>query len=143
MFEEVPAIPVCGGMSVSSERFAGVEILRVLKPGLAKKVTIHLNEDTSAGSDFIYEQVFSFLFAEGVSGATLTRPQEGFGEHHHRHSTEGHGAERRHLPVQIQFIESPEVVDALLPRLCELVTDGLVEMHETTVLKVAMQETGF
>lgn len=115
----------------------------MLKAGPARKVTIHLNEDTSAGSNFIYEQVFSFLFSQGVSGATLTRPQQSFGEHHHLHSAEGHGAERRHLPVQIQFIESPERVDALLPSLFDLVTDGLVEMHETTILKVAMQETGF
>lgn len=115
----------------------------MLKTGPAKKVTIHLNEDTSAGADFIYEQVFSFLFSEGVSGATLTRPQQGFGEHHHLHSAEGHGAEKRHLPVQIQFIESPEKVESLLPGLCDLVTDGLVEMHETTVLKVAMQESDF
>jgi PII-like signaling protein len=130
-------------LEIHARRDSSGEKVRVLRAGPAKKVTVHLNEDTSAGSNFIYEQVFSFLFSAGVSGATLTRPQQGFGEHHHLHSTEGHGAEKRHLPVQIQFIESPDKVDALLPRLCDLVTDGLVEMQETTVLKVAMQETSF
>lgn len=112
----------------------------MLARGPAKKVTIHLNEDTSSGSTFIYEQVFSFLMSQGISGATLIQPQQGFGAHHQRHSREGHGAEKRHLPVQIQFIESPKTIDAILPQLCDLVKDGLIEAHETTILKLVTQE---
>ena len=115
----------------------------MLTPGPARKLTIHLNDDTGTGSGFIYEQVFAFLFARGVAGATLLRPQAGFGEHHHRHSQEGHGAEHRHLPVQIQFVEKAEIVDELLPSLCELVLDGVIEMHDTVILKAARQETAF
>lgn len=112
----------------------------MLKPGPARKVTIHLNEDTSTGSDFIHEQVFSFLFSRGVAGATVLRPQAGFGEHHYKHNQHGHGMERSHLPVQIQFVEEPHVVDALLPSLLELVADGMIEMHDTVVLRAARQE---
>jgi PII-like signaling protein len=39
------------------------------------------------------------------------------------------------MPVRIEFIESAERVDELMPNLCELVTDGLIEAHETTVYK--------
>lgn len=109
----------------------------MLKPGLASKVTIHLNDDTSSSTSFIYEQVFQFLYDNGVAGATLTRPQAGFGSHHHSHSREAYGASGSHLPVQIQFVDSPEVVNGLLPALCELVKDGLVEMQETRVIKAA------
>lgn len=112
----------------------------MLTRGLAKKVTIHLNEDTSSGEAFTYERVFSFLMSQGISGATLTRPEQGFGAHHHIHSRSGHGAENRHLPVRIEFIETPATLDALLPALCEIVQDGLIEAHETTVLKLATQE---
>jgi uncharacterized protein len=112
----------------------------MLKPGPARKVTIHLNEDTSTGSDFIHEQVFSFLFARGIAGATVFRPQAGFGGHHYKHSQEGHGTERSHLPVQIQFVEEPHVVNALLPALFDLVVDGMIEMHDTVVLRAARQE---
>jgi PII-like signaling protein len=45
--------------------------------------------------------------------------------------------------VKIEFIDSPEVVEALLPALLELVPDGLVEMHETMIVKVAKQEPSF
>lgn len=112
----------------------------MLTRGTARKVTIHLNEDTSSGEEFTYERVFAFLMDQGVSGATLTRPERGFGVHRHMHSRAGHGAQNRHLPVRIEFIEGPETVDALLPTLCEMVGDGLIEAHETTVIKLATQE---
>jgi PII-like signaling protein len=54
------------------------------------------------------------------------------------HSTEGGPAEKEHLPVRIEFVEAKETADALLPLLCELITDGLIEAHETTVLKAAI-----
>jgi PII-like signaling protein len=109
----------------------------MLKPGLASKVTIHLNDDTSSSTSFLYEQVFQFLYDNGVAGATLTRPQAGFGSHHHSHSRDSYGPSGSHLPVQIQFIDSPEAVSRLLPALCDLVKDGLIEMQDTTVIKAA------
>lgn len=112
----------------------------MLTRGTAKKVTIHLNEDTSSGEGFTYERVFAFLMDQGVSGATLTRPEQGFGAHHRRHSKAGHGAENRHLPVRIEFIEGTDAVEAILPALCEMVEDGLIEAHDTTVIKFATQE---
>jgi PII-like signaling protein len=112
----------------------------MLTCGPAKKITIHLNEDTSSGEGFTYERVFSFLLSQGVSGANLLRPEQGFGARHQRHSREGHGAENRHLPVRIEFVESLEIAEAILPKLCELVTDGLIDAHDTTVVKVAKQE---
>lgn len=112
----------------------------MLTSGPAKKVTIHLNEDTSSGEGFTYERVFAFLMDQGVAGATLTRPEQGFGAHHHRHSRAGHGAENRHLPVCIEFVEGPEALQAILPALCDMVEDGLIEAHDTTVIKLATQE---
>jgi uncharacterized protein len=97
----------------------------MLKPGAAKKVTVHLNEDTSTAGAFIHEQVFSLLFSRGVAGATVLRPEAGFGEQHRRQGHEGE-SERRHLPVQIQFVEEPKLVDALLPALFDLVVDGIM-----------------
>jgi PII-like signaling protein len=49
-------------------------------------------------------------------------------------------AEREHLPVRIEFIETKDAAEALLPALCELITDGLIEVHDTTILKSAVRE---
>src|ERR1700704_690096 len=103
--------------------------------GDAKKVTIHLNDDTSSAQDFLYREIFTFLFERGVAGATLLRPEAGFGSHHQRHLQHGDASEGQHLPVRIEFIDSIERVEALLPELCTLVTDGLIEAHDTVIIR--------
>jgi PII-like signaling protein len=109
----------------------------MLSPGPAAKVIIHLNEDTSSSRDFLYREIFGFLFDRGVAGATMIRPVAGFGSHHHVHTEGSGGVEGEHLPVRIEFLESPDVVNALMPELCALVSDGVVEMQATTVVKNA------
>jgi len=113
----------------------------MLKLGPAKKVTIHLNEDTSSSRDYIYREIFSFLLDQGVAGATLIRPDAGFGPHHRVHSQDGEGVAGQHLPVRIEFIETKERFEAILPELYRLTTDGLIEAQETTILKLAMTES--
>lgn len=108
---------------------------QMLQPGLAKKVTIHLNEDTAAKRDFLYNEIFSFLYQRGVAGATLIRPDAGFGSHHRIHESEHGHAAGEHMPVRIEFVESPECVASLMQDLCELLSDGLIEAHDTTVYK--------
>lgn len=106
----------------------------MLKAGPARKVIIHLNEDTVAPNGFLYKEIFAFLFSHGVAGATLIRPEAGFGSHHRIHAA--HNAapgEEGHLPVRIEFIESVEKVQQVLPELCQLVTDGLIECQETFI----------
>jgi PII-like signaling protein len=112
----------------------------LIAPCRARKVTIHLNEDTSAGHDFLYSEIFSFLHQRGVAGATMIRPQAGFGSHHRVHSAEAEGALHEHLPVRIEFIETRETVNALMPSLCDLVTDGMIEAHDTTVVKAVREQ---
>ena len=112
----------------------------MLGAGVAIKVTIHLNEDTTARHDFLYNEIFALLRQRGVAGATLIRPAAGFGTHHRMHSVEGGLAEKEHLPVRIEFIETREAANAILPTLCDLITDGLIEAHETTVIKAAIRD---
>lgn len=112
----------------------------MLHCGKAMKVTVHLNEDTNSQDNFLYQQVFQLLYDNDIAGATLSRLQQGFGTHHRLHDAQAYGARSQHLPVRIEFIDTPEKVQAILPRLCAMVSDGLVEMHETTILKAATQE---
>jgi PII-like signaling protein len=109
----------------------------MLSLGPAKKVTIHLNEDSTAAHDFLYKEIVLFLLDQGVSGATLMRPAAGFGSHHRLHQESESGAGGEHLPVRIEFIETKDKVDDLLPSLELLVTDGLIEVQDTTILKIA------
>ena len=110
----------------------------MLARGLAKKVTIHLNEDTSSRRDFLSREILALLLERNVSGATVVRAESGFGSHHRVHTLGGGIDGDHHMPLLIEFIESEERVEALLPLLTDLVTDGLIEAHDTMVLKVAV-----
>jgi hypothetical protein len=113
----------------------------MLTLGPAKKVIIYLNEDTISSRDFLYREIFEFLLDQGVAGASLIRPDAGFGPHHRIHSQRGEGVEKQHLPIRIEFIESLDRFQSLLPELFRLTTDGLIEAHDTTILKLATTET--
>jgi uncharacterized protein len=112
----------------------------MLQSGPARKVTIHMNEDTASRTDYLHNEVFAFLLDHEVAGATLIRPEAGFGSRHHTHSTHAFGAKGLHLPIRIEFIESPERVAELLPPLSDLVRDGIIEVQDTTILKVSSVE---
>jgi PII-like signaling protein len=78
----------------------------------------------------------AFLMHKGVSGATATRAYSGFGSHQMLHTPKVEVL-AQHLPIRIEFIETPEKVDEVLPTLYEMVTDGLIEVQDTTVVKLA------
>jgi PII-like signaling protein len=42
------------------------------------------------------------------------------------------------MPLRIEFVDAAPNVERLLPSLMELVTDGLIEAHDTVVLKMAV-----
>jgi hypothetical protein len=57
----------------------------------------------------------------------------GFGSTHRIHSA--HILEiSDHLPIKIEFIETREKVDAILPELEKRTGSGVIELQETTVI---------
>lgn len=111
----------------------------MLSKGAAKKVTIYVNEDTQRHLTALYESILTFLMHKGVAGATATRALAGFGGHRVLH-TPNVEALSEHLPIRIEFIEAAERVDEILPTLYDMVSDGVIEVQDTNVIKVAMKE---
>jgi PII-like signaling protein len=109
----------------------------VLIPGPAKRITIHLNEDTSSRSDYLSHEILSLLLKQGVAGATVLRPEAGFGSHYRIHTQERGTDAAQHMPLRIEFIDTEQKIARLLPLLKELVTDGLIEAQDTVILKAA------
>lgn len=106
----------------------------MLTQGPAKKVTIFINEDTPHHMTALHDALMTFLMHKGVAGATATRAFSGFGSHHTLHTPQME-ARSEHIPIRIEFIETPERVEELLPTLYEMVTDGLIEVQDTNVVK--------
>jgi PII-like signaling protein len=111
----------------------------MLQKGTAKKVTIFINEDTQHHFGSLCDSILTFLLHKGVSGATATRAMAGFGAHQVMHTSKIEVL-TEHLPIRIEFIESAEKVDELMATLYDMVTDGVIEVQDTQVVKVANKE---
>jgi PII-like signaling protein len=111
----------------------------MLQKGAAKKVTIYVNEDTRYHSGPLYEAILTFLLHKGVAGATASRAMAGFGSHQVMHTAKIEVL-ADHFPIRIEFIESAQKVEELLPTLYDMVADGVIDVQDTTVVKVAMKE---
>ena len=112
----------------------------MLTKGPAKKVIIFINEDTQHHMIALHDSIMTFLMHKGVSGATATRAYSGFGTHQMLHTPKIEVL-AQHLPIRIEFVETPEKVEEILPTLYEMVSDGLIEVQDTTVVKLARKST--
>ncbi|MGB8261601.1 MAG: DUF190 domain-containing protein [Terracidiphilus sp.] len=105
----------------------------MLQTGKAVKVSVFVSDGAKHHGVPVYTSLVDFLFKSGVAGAAVFKGVAGFGHHHRMHSA--HILEiSDHLPIVIQFIETREKVEALLPELQKRATSGLIEMHEVEVI---------
>ena len=111
----------------------------MLSKGPAKKVCIYVNEDTRHNLVPLYEAILSYLIHKGVAGATAYSAMAGFGAHKMMHTAKVELLSE-HLPIRVEFMESAEKVEEVLPTLYEMVTDGVIEVQDTNVVKIAMRE---
>jgi hypothetical protein len=82
-----------------------------------------------------------FLLEHGVAAGSLLRPSLGFGAHQRMHSDLYTDAPSD-LPMRIEFTDSPDKVGRLMPLIYDLVTDGVIEVVDVSVVKVAVQARG-
>jgi PII-like signaling protein len=108
----------------------------VLKAGPARKVAIYVGEKHQYHGASAYSAILDYLFYRSVSGASVVRGIAGFGADHHLHSTRILWL-AENLPIKIEFVETPEKVEELLPKLYEMAGTGLIEIQDTTVAKAA------
>ena len=108
----------------------------MLNQGPAKKVTVFINEDAPHHMTALHDAIMTFLLHKGVSGATATRAFSGFGSHHTLHTPKVE-LSAQHMPIRIEFVDSSEKVEEVLPTLYEMVSDGLIEVADTNVVKNA------
>ena len=110
----------------------------MLTTGNATKVTLYLSDGATHHHVPVYTTILDFLFRSGISGATVIKGVAGFGAAHRMHSA--HILEiSDHLPIKIEFIETREKVDAVLPELEKLIGSGLIEVQETTIVVPARE----
>ncbi|HEX4004405.1 MAG TPA: DUF190 domain-containing protein [Candidatus Acidoferrales bacterium] len=106
----------------------------MLSAGPAKKVSIYVGEDHKYHGQSLYSAILDFLFYRGIAGASVMRGIAGFGADHHMHTIR---IERlmENLPIKIEFVESAEKVEELMPKLHQMAGTGLIEVQDTSVVK--------
>jgi hypothetical protein len=105
----------------------------MLQSGKAVKVTVYLSDGAKNHGVPVYASLVDFLFKSGIAGASVFKGLAGFGCKHRMHAA--HILDiSDHLPVIIQFVDTREKVEAILPELEKRATSGLIEMVEVDVV---------
>jgi PII-like signaling protein len=106
--------------------------------GPGKRVRIYLGEqDRAHGSHRpLWEDLLNLLRDEHAAGATMFRGLAGFGAHSKLHMARLADL-APDLPVLVEWIDTPEQVERLMPRVSELVHTGTITVDDLTIVKHA------
>src|SRR3989442_4047081 len=108
--------------------------MSLLRQGKAQVLTIYLGESDQWQGTPLYFAIVQFLREQGCAGATVTRAVAGYGAGSRLHA--GGGWQwSSDAPVVIQVVDQPDRLRRLLPRLQEMLSGGLMTLHEIDVLK--------
>ena len=108
----------------------------MLNKGNAVKISIYLTDSNTSHGVPTSAAILDFLFKNAVSGATLLKGVAGFGHDHHLHTSASIFL-ADHLPLKVEFIESREKAEEIMPALTALAGTGMIEMQETFIVKTA------
>lgn len=104
-----------------------------MEPVDATKLTVYTGDSFRYGRRLLYRVIVEMLHEEGIAGATVV------------HGIEGYGADKRihtarildlsaDLPLMIIAIDRTEKIEAVLPRLDEMVDKGVVTTEPVRVI---------
>jgi CBS domain-containing protein len=100
--------------------------------GLGQRVRIYTGEAAQWHRKPLFLAVLEFLRAEGAAGATVTRGVAGFGANSRIHTATILRLSED-LPIVIDWIDTPERVERLLPQICAMVAEGLVTVENVRI----------
>ncbi len=101
--------------------------------GTATKVSIYISENDRWGQKSLYLAILELLKAEDCAGATVLRGLAGFGAHS-RIRTASIIDISSELPLVIEWVDDPARVKRVMPRLTEMVSEGLITCQQVEVV---------
>ncbi len=106
--------------------------------GTALRLTVLIGEADQFHRRPLYAEIVHRAHRDGLAGASVFRGIEGYGKSSHIHTSRLLSLSDD-LPVSIVIVDTAEKVQAFLPQLDELVTQGLVLLDEVEVIKYVGQ----
>ena len=104
--------------------------------GHQKRLTIFVGESDHHGRTPLATEIVQRAHAAGMAGASVFRGIEGYGASNHIHTTRILSLSDD-LPIAVVIVDTDERIQAFLPELDELITEGLVILDEVEVVKYA------
>ncbi len=104
-----------------------------MEPTRATKLTIYIGDSDRHGRKPLHLAIVELLHDEGISGATVLHGIEGYGSHKRIHTARILDLSGD-LPLVIVVVDRPEKIEAVLPKLDEIIGEGLVTTEEARVV---------
>ena len=102
--------------------------------GHHKRLTIFVGESDRHGHTPLATEIVQRAHRAGLAGATVFRGVEGYGASNHIHTTRILSLSDD-LPITVVIVDTDERIQAFLPDLDELITEGLVILDDVEVVK--------
>lgn len=102
--------------------------------GHHKRLTVFVGEADHHGRTPLATEIVQRAHAAGLAGASVFRGVEGYGASNHIHTTRILSLSDD-LPIAIVIVDAADRIEAFLPELDELVTEGLVILDDVEVVK--------
>src|SRR5258705_5165163 len=101
---------------------------------------IFVGESDKHGHLPLYEAIVLKAREQGLAGATVLRGVMGYGRHSILHTTKILRLSED-MPMVVEIADGLEKIEAFLPLLDELITDGLVTLEEVRVIQYRARGT--
>jgi PII-like signaling protein len=101
--------------------------------GEGKLLRIFIGESDTWHGKPLYHAIVERVRELGLAGATVVRGIEGFGAHSHLHTSRILSLSED-LPIVIEMVDTAERIEAVVPLLDEMVSEGLVTIERVHVL---------
>ncbi len=102
--------------------------------GQACRLTVFIGEEDAYNHKPLATEIVHRAQQAGIAGATVLRGIEGFGASNHVHTTRILSLSND-LPIIVVIVDEAERIDAFIPQLDELITEGLVLRDDVEVIK--------
>ncbi|MEU8038461.1 DUF190 domain-containing protein [Streptosporangium sp. NPDC049078] len=106
----------------------------MIPAGRALRLTIFVDDTDTWRHRPLYTEIVHRAHAAGLAGASVFRGIEGFGATSMVHTTRLLSM-ADHLPVIVTIVDTEERIRAFLPRLDDLLTEGLATLDEVEVVR--------
>lgn len=109
--------------------------------GHQRRLTIFIGESDHYGRTPLASEIVHRAHKAGLAGATVFRGVEGYGASNHIHTTRILSLSDD-LPVAVIIVDTDERIQAFLPELDSLITEGLVIVDDVEVVKYVGRSGG-